>query len=346
MTERNFTKLIGKQSTMRLKVVDGTSPAPAASAASTAIPREPSEHPGARKELVYESKDSYMSPAEMDIKSKELEVEEKVRVVEAMDKKYKELSKEMNTHVWRDKSKRVCHNCHQRLGHDRKKCLLPPCEDIRVCGEVELHPESKKELSTVGMKRQRIQGELEALRAELHAKKKAYGETHNTFEGKVQPYLIRSDPEKYLIRSTGQVRQVRVNADIAVLRTILDGKIPEDMVVSCKSWPGLIEAFEKKYHSSKTSQRKPVANPVRQEMETRGIVWPNPTAFTGYPGNQQMSFGMPYFSAPGFYMYSPPPTGSVPTATITSADVAESLPPLPQEPYPEEQQPPLPPESD
>ena len=212
MTERNFKKLIGKQSTMRLKVLDGSSPAPTTTVASTARSRE--EYPGARKELIYETKDAYMSPAELDIKSKELEVEEKSKVSESMEAKYQNLSKEMNTHVWRDKSKRVCHNCHQRTGHDRKKCLLPTCEDVRVCGEVDLHPESKKELSNIGIKRQRIQGELEALRAELDAKKKAYRETHNTFEGKVQPFLIRSNPDKYLIRATGQVRQVRVNADI------------------------------------------------------------------------------------------------------------------------------------
>lgn len=363
VTERNYRKFVKAASLgtprMKIKVMDGTSPAVHVKLQSQTR-TEVTENVSAKKELVYETKLNYMSPSELDIKEKETEHREKLNTLEALNIKYQELSKDMNTHVWRDRSKRICHNCHARKGHDRKRCFDQECTDVRVCGEVDLHPESKKELSLLGAKKQKLEGELNALSSELEAKKKARDETYNTFEGKVQSWLIRSNPEKYLIAATGQVRQVRVNADTAILKKVLECQVPDDIEKSSKFWPDIIENYECKYIRStkRETLKTPIINPVRRELESRGLTWPAPVTLPStpsaphylspspYSGFPQMAFGFPY-NTPPFYMLNPGMTPTRPTATVTSSELEKTdvYPPLPCEPYLLDQ-PPLPQEED
>ena len=362
MTERNYRKFVKAALTgipkMKIKVLDGTSPAVKPQSTTRTYERV-TEDVAAKKELVYETQLNYMSPSELDIKEKETEHREKQNALETLKIKYQDLSKDMNTHVWRDRSKRICHNCHARKGHDRKKCLDQECTDVRICGEIDLHPENKKELSLLGAKRQKLEGELNVLSAELEAKKKARDETYNTFEGKVQSWLIRSNPDKYLIAATGQVRQVRVNADTAILKKILECQVPEDIEKSSKFWPDMIENYEQKYIKTTKKEMPPrIINPVRRELENKGITWPASVTlpattttvnFMSPTGFQQTLFGFPYYNSP-FYMPMMSPTR--PTATVSSVAELESTtpeniyPPLPCEPYLMPQEPPPPPQEE
>ena len=348
LTERNFRKfvkvaLLG-QPKMRLKVLDGSSPAAkphSVQSANTDTER------AARKDLSYmyskESDFKYMSPAELDIQEKEIQVKEKIKAVDELNEKYQGLSRDMNKNVWKDTSKRVCHNCHTRKGHDRKKCKDIKCDDVRICGEIELHPESKKELSVLSVKKQKLEGEVKALTSEIEAKRKAHDETFNTFEGKIQAHLIRSNPEKYLIPATGQVRQVRVNADTAILKKVFEGQVPDNVESSSKFWQDIIDSYEKQFNQPAEKPQFSVKNPVRRELENKGIVWP--TYAMSSPGTQanyqpntflpHMPFGMPVqgFGMPFYGGYMSPPTYPPPSSTVTSAELEgnEIFPPLPDD---------------
>ena len=351
LTERNFRKFVKNalqgEPRMKLKILDGASPA-----IKPQIPSNRSVEPAAKKELSYsihETDFKFKSPAELDIEAKEAEVNEKIKAVESMNSRYHELSNDMNTNVWRDRSKRICHNCHKRTGHDKKTCKDGKCTDVRVCGELDLHPDSKKELSVLFVKKQKLEGEINALTSELDAKRKAHQETHNTFEGKVYSWLIRSNPEKYLIKSTGQVRQVRVNADTAILKKIFEGQVPEDLETSSQFWKDIIETSDAKFRQSTERPSFMVSNPVRKELENKGIVWPTYAPIIGspptghqpqppYPYFPQIPYGVPgqAIGMPYYGGFVTPQVYSPPSATVTSGELEteQPFPPLPIEPPP------------
>ena len=346
LTERNFRKFVKAtllgQPKMKLKILDGTSPA------TKPQPANKATECAAKKELSYmyskESEFRYMSPAELDIQEKEIEVKEKIKAVDGLNSRYHELSNDMNTNIWRDTSKRVCHNCHTRKGHDRKKCKDMKCADIRICGEIDLHPESKKELSVLSAKKQKLEGEVKALSAEIEAKRKAQNETFNTFEGKIQSHLIRSNPEKYLISATGQVR---VNADTAILKKVYDGQVPDNLESSSQFWQEIIDSHDRQFHNPAEKAQFSVTNPVRRELENKGIVWPTNAPVMSPPGSRtlqpnpflpQMTFGMPVQAVgmPFYGGFMSPPRYTPPSSTVTSveSEATKMFPPLPDEPPP------------
>jgi hypothetical protein len=267
VNDRNFSKFIKSimsgSSKITVKMLDGTSPSMSRHQQSTV---DYGDNLTSRRSL------TYSSPAELDIQMKEDEVKVKRTEMNSMTSKYEEIAREMNADVWRDKSKRACHNCHMRVGHDRKKCNMDACENVAVCGEIDLHPEAKKQLTSLSQQKQKLSGEVQSLQNELDAKKGAHEQTFRTFEGQIQSHLIRSNPEKYLIPATGQVRQVRVNADIEILRKVYKGVMPKAADIESTRWPDMIAAYERKLH---TTTKPGYCNPVRKELQQRGIIWPD-----------------------------------------------------------------------
>ena len=219
--------------------------------------------------------------------------------------------------------------------------------DIRICGEIDLHPDSKKELSVLSVKKQKLEGEVKALSAEIEAKRKAHNETSNTFEGKIQSHLIRSNPEKYLISATGPVRQVRVNADTAILKKVFDGQVPDYLESSSQFWQEIIDSHDRQFHNPAEKAQFSVTNPVRHELENKGIVWPTYAPVMSSPGSRtlqpnpflpQMTFGMPVQAVgmPFYGGFMSPPRYPPPSSTVTSveSEATEIFPPLPDEPPP------------
>ena len=84
---------------MKLKILDGTSPA----TKPQPQPANKATECAAKKELSYmyskESEFKYMSPAELDIQEKETEVKKKIKAVDALNSRYQELSNDMNTNI-------------------------------------------------------------------------------------------------------------------------------------------------------------------------------------------------------------------------------------------------------
>jgi hypothetical protein len=383
VTDKNFSKFVksvmSRSSKITVNILDGTSPSVARQ--QQLDDNDTTSNSGfARKSLKYEQ--CYSSPAELDIKSKEGEVNEKTAELHSLSTRYDEIAREMNADVWRDKSKRACHNCHMRIGHDRKKCNMSACESVAICGEIDLHPDAKKHLAHVSQEKQKVAGELKAMANELDAKKKAHKETFRTFEGQTQSWLIRSNPDKYLIPATGQVRQVRVNADTAILRKHYNGVVPSAIETVSKTWPNIIENVERKSALTPVRSVKGL-NPVRTELESRGIVWPdtgkkgtetlypstpaqeseqvkmamsmsllNTPPFVGTPNFGQFYYPFPMPSQqypmspllyPGYQSFAPiGATCRKTTATVTSDTSEVASPPLPPIPRDESPKPPPP----
>ena len=59
--------------------------------------------------------------------------------LEAVRNRYEEASSKAN-----GRRGKVCTKCHMP-GHNKARCLKPPCEDMNSCGASERHPESKNE---------------------------------------------------------------------------------------------------------------------------------------------------------------------------------------------------------
>ena len=100
ITERNFRKSVKnylqRQPRMKLKIMDEASPEIKPQSHRT-------DESAAKKELLY-------IETVLKFKEKESKVKEKTKAVEPLNNRYITLSSDMNTNIWRDKSKRICHN--------------------------------------------------------------------------------------------------------------------------------------------------------------------------------------------------------------------------------------------
>jgi hypothetical protein len=262
--ERNYTKFVKTGKLINIRVVDGMSPCHSKSVAT-----EQKHGQVASKRQLFDSASGektfiYQSPLEIDIELKQNELRAKEMEFEEYKRKYEQLDNEYNPKVPRATGK-LCHKCHTRDGHTRSRCKNEPCTNVVICGELDVHPESKKELVELASLKNKADGELKKFKSEVEVKQKIKNQMLMTFENKIHEQLIRTNPEKYLIGGVGQAKKRVLDADKAILRKYYNGKAPEHLDVASITWQALIDAEMEKWN---VGQRKPQPprNPVLEMM--------------------------------------------------------------------------------
>lgn len=193
---------------VNVKVLDGMSPVtplPKDTTRRDDLPRVSKRHlqfPEVEFSDDINSKATYKSPMEIDIMDKETCIREKELELSYYKAKFDRMDMEYNPKVPRG-SRNLCHKCHGREGHTKSKCPHPPCEDVMSCGEIDMHPDKKKELQEMASLKNKCEAELKKLKNELEVKKSVYNSVSQSFENKIHSHLIRTNPSKYLLNGVG-----------------------------------------------------------------------------------------------------------------------------------------------
>ena len=267
--ERNYFNFINAGQRINIKILDARSPAPDKTYNA--------QHSGgqcatSKRQLNYNTESNcdklvYKSPMEMDLDLKENEIKIKDEEFKSYCEKYEDLHQQYNPSIPKS-SRKLCHNCHAREGHSKAKCPNLECQNILECGEIDLHPDCKKELQELANLKNKTEADLKKLRHEYDTKKKIYGNMSQTFESKIHSALINSNPEKYLIGGTGPGYKKRLlDVDKCILRKHYKGKAPKNVDLESHLWKSIIETHHAKFEM-KTVVSRPPRNPVLERMKT------------------------------------------------------------------------------
>ena len=368
LTSQIYPKFIKSGSHVNIKVLDGMSPATPVVKDSTNRDREPR---GSKRHLEFplpinesdeaSTKWAYKSPMEVDIEDKKDCLREKELELSFYKTKYDRLDMEYNPKVPRG-SRNLCHKCHGREGHTKTKCPNLPCQDILSCGELDMHPDKKKELQEMASLKNKCDAEVKKLKSELEVKKNVYQSVAQSFESKIHSYLIRTNPSKYLVNGVGpEIKKRVLDADKCILRNHYGGKAPDHLEIASCTWQSIIDAFHDKY---KLQNKKicPPQNPILERLKSmkketlcapktpeeeesqlnsalamsfvhQGLyMYPSHPYNFGYPG-----YSGPYVAGVPYGNFSSPPPRP-PTATVTSGALTgleSQIPPLPPGPPPD-----------
>ena len=220
---------------------------------------------------------TYRSPMEIELSLKEDELNQKKSEIEEYKIRFENLDSMYNPKIPKG-TKKLCHNCHSRDGHSKARCPHPKCDSAAECGEIDVHPSQKRELSELASLKNKSDGDYLKLKHEFETKKKIYTDMTQTFEARIHTYLINSNPSKYLIGSVGPNYKKRVvDADKAILRKHYNGKVPSNLYLDSQSWQAIIDAYKEKFKlSSETPKetRNPVLDRIRDQKRRSSDIEP------------------------------------------------------------------------
>lgn len=239
---------------------------------------------GAENDSSSSDKFIYKSPVLIDIELKEEELDLKRAELRSLEAAYQDKASTFNFNVIKDKSKKRCAKCYLRVNHTQRNCDIGLCDDIRQCGELDYHPEQKSEINELVKRQNSVERDIKSLEIELKVKKEAQCSTAKTFERRIRDYVINSNPEKYLINGGPGIINVKLQADIAILKRHYHNKIPENLENESRYFTTII--------ASQDSQRAPrmtPKNPIQAKLESNAIYpvrFPPPTATVTSPPDQ------------------------------------------------------------
>lgn len=296
---------------INVRVTEGTSPChylqKPASSASASIPVRENFIP-ARKELSFAAPEvtneqfndpidfyTYRSPIELSL----CDLNEDVRELEAQVESAKEhLSGVQEKYcngpprAFGNANGKQCGNCHLRLDHTSRQCQIEKCLTSQQCGDVSKHPEEKSILDSASDHVKKLEKQLREKNLDLEMKQKAANSVKNSFTQKIRGYLINSNKDKYLLRtSDGKFvpRSGIVNTDIAKLEQYFNGKIPSDLPEVSSTFQAIISTFD-----ANAGIRNRHLNSARHLLERHDVRFP-PSAALGRPPARQIDNSKCFF---------------------------------------------------
>lgn len=173
---------------------------------------------------------------------------------------------------------------------------MDECTSARNCGNIDRHAAEKRELTDIGKQKQKLEGELNALKSELHIKESLNNDVMTSFEAKIHDILIRTNPEKYLTDSRRPKEGV-ILADSYILKKFYGNSSVDKTTFERDSdiFQTIIQSHEEKMNIKQRPK-----NSVIQELERRGISWP------GSVNEQSMqTLQQGYYYSPSYYPTAP-----------------------------------------
>ena len=136
-----------------------------------------------------------------------------------------------------------------------------------MCGSLSSHENAKTEFKELVSARDKAEGQMKKLRAELDSKVKMEATINQSFEAKVKPYLINSNVDKYIFDGYKERSRVII-ADTAILRKHYNETIPDNIENECLKWHQIIKVFEER------KIPKTVKNSIREMLKQKKVQFP------------------------------------------------------------------------
>ncbi|XP_045207107.1 uncharacterized protein LOC123559398 [Mercenaria mercenaria] len=312
---------------INLKVLEGSSPMPKPDSENKKSETSKPKRLFDSEEYV---KTPYRSPIELELSLKRQLLSQKEKEFMLAQSKYDAVSNEYVVKGYQDTSKTVCTRCHLRLGHTRNRCHMDECTTARNCGNIDRHAAEKRELTELGKQKQKLEGELNALKSELQIKEALNNDVMTSFEAKIHDILIRTNPEKYLSENRRPKEGV-ILADSYILKKFYGNSAVDKATMErdCDIFQTIIQS-----HEEKMNVKRP-KNSVVNELERREISWPGSTNVNEQSMqtlHQGYYYGPSYPMAPWFAAFQSGCTAMTsPMHPSVSASIAPPVasPPLP-----------------
>ncbi len=223
-----------------------------------------------RRQLNYDhSIEEFCTPFDFAIKTKTEELNIKKDELFSKQQILKLLEDEIP--VVRKECGKLCGKCHLYARHTKAKCPDKECSDARICGQLDRHPQQRKEIQKISAAVNVLEKETKELCADIEQKQKLAENLQCSFEAKIRKDLINSDQGRYTFHASDGTKKVRtalVKADTAILKIVLKGEVPGTLNPSTIT--GLIKNFNAK------NERLDNSDPIHvKKLKEKGIVWPS-----------------------------------------------------------------------
>lgn len=209
----------------------------------------------------------YQTPMELAL----AEMDEKIIVLETEVDSAKEYQTELiKKFCFGDSNNKTilqCGKCHMREGHSKRSCANELCLSAQSCGDVDKHPEEKKQLSDAGDAVKSKARELEKCKEDKELRLKSASSIKQTFANQMFSHVVNSNIEKYTFKAIDgghTVRRALVNQDLCILEKHYHSKIPKNLKEAALDFQNIIDKEDNKF---KTLLQKPEKNPVRKLLE-------------------------------------------------------------------------------
>ena len=90
----------------------------------------------------------------------------------------------------------VCHNCHLRLNHTARKCMLDSCTSLFQCGEEKFHP-TENVAKQYTMALNKLKSDKEQMRKDLEGKKSASKKVTTSIHNRIETDLLGENNTAY-----------------------------------------------------------------------------------------------------------------------------------------------------
>lgn len=118
-----------------------------------------------------------------------------------------------------DTTKKQCSKCHLHLGHSRNNCTFKQtCNSAKLCGDVNRHSVEKKKLRELSDKVAKFRKDIDELKNEYSTKEKLIKKDRESFEKKMENYLLENYPSIYIDCESSKIKYGLVYTDILILK--------------------------------------------------------------------------------------------------------------------------------
>ena len=143
-----------------------------------------------------------------------------------------------------------CGKSQKRAGHKSSHCTGEQCTTFHQCGWLNLHKNKKKLFESKRCKLKKLVKDLNLLEAESkHLKDLMQSKTHS-FGNIVKPYLIRSNPSKYLTSLHSNVLPITktINIGIAILKKHYNSEVPSNLEEASDIFQEVISSHNERFN--------------------------------------------------------------------------------------------------
>ena len=169
----------------------------------------------------------------------------------------------------------VCGNCHMKLGHTAKKCMLDTCSNVYDCGIEKFHPRQTKK-SKLRQEIQKEESKLQKLEQEVQIRQSSVESLKKSLVHQVEQRLLAENASDYYVgdlRNWSLLRQ-HVHLIESYCKRNFNGKIPPKQNLSEILNMATVDADKQRDELSQPKRRCVHENPAKDVLETYGIKFP------------------------------------------------------------------------
>jgi hypothetical protein len=169
----------------------------------------------------------------------------------------------------------VCGNCHLKLGHTAKKCVLDKCTNVYNCGIEKYHPRQTNR-SKLRQELQKEESKLQKLKQEIQNRESSVESLKKSLVNQVEQKLLAENASDYYVGGLRNWSLLREHVHLieSYCKRYFNGKIPPKQNLSQILRMAMVDVDEQRENFSQPKRRRVHENPAKDVLEKYGIKFP------------------------------------------------------------------------